>query len=117
MAVEMLEAGKDAAPNGGVLRAGHRWVRRMRGAHVHLILETFQAWRELKANSALGPFAVLGKHILGDKGDRRGPANKLGLFRAGLRRDEREVRGAVGRGHGYQTHVGMSPLVKDQSGS
>src|SRR6267378_3853102 len=77
----------------------------MRRAYVHLILEAFQPWRELKANSALGPLAVLHNHILGDEGDRCGPANELVLFRARLWRDEREVRSAGGRGHGYETPV------------
>src|SRR5713226_9293374 len=86
----------------------------MRDAYVHLILEALQARRELKANSALAPFAVLGNHILGDKGDRRGPADELDLFRAGFRRDEREVRGAVGRGDGYKTTAGLTAGVKDQ---
>src|SRR6266851_1473930 len=114
IAVKIPKAGKDAAPNRSVLCAGSRWVRRLRGAHVHLIFEAFQARRELEANSALGPFAVLGNHILGDKGDRHGPANELDLFRAGVRCDEGEVRGAVGRGDGYETTVGLNAGVKDQ---
>src|SRR6267142_1336407 len=86
----------------------------MRRAYVHLILEAFQPWRELKANSALGPLAVLHNHILGDEGDRCGPANELVLFRARLWRDEREVRSAVGRGHGYETPVRLNARVKNQ---
>src|SRR3989442_8907598 len=97
-----------------MLRARRRGVRRLRSAHLHLILEAFQARREVEANSALGPLAVLGNHILGDKGDRRRPADELGLFRAGLRRYECEVRRAVGRGDGYKTTTGLNAGVKDQ---
>src|SRR6266699_2155559 len=114
IAIEVLKTGKDATPNRSMLRAGRRGIRRLRSAHLHPILEAFQARRELKANSALGPFAILGNHILGDKGDRRGPADELGLFRARLRRDEREVRGAVGRGDGYKPRARLNAGVKDQ---
>src|SRR5258708_34727798 len=86
----------------------------MRGAHVQLIFEAFQARRELEASSAFGPLAVLGNHILGDKGDRHGPAKELDLFRAGVRRDEGEVGGAVGRGDGYKTAAGLNAGVKNQ---
>src|SRR5438309_4792446 len=86
----------------------------MRGAHVHLILEAFQARRELEANPALAPFAVLGNHILGDKGDRHGPADEFVLLRAGLRCDERKVRRAIGRGDGYETTIGLNAGVKNQ---
>src|SRR5712671_1553167 len=72
VAVEILEAGKDAAPNGSVLRGGRRRVRGMRGAHLDLILQAFQARRELETNSTLAPFAVLRNHIFGNKGDRHG---------------------------------------------
>src|SRR5260370_32540323 len=99
----MLETGKDAAPNRSVLCAGRRLVSRLRGAHVHFILEAFQARRELEANSALAPFAVFDSHILGDKGDVSGLANELVLFRAGFWRDEREVRGAFRLVDGYET--------------
>src|SRR6266571_840663 len=75
IAVKIPETSKDAAPNRSVLCAGSRWVRRLRGAHVDLIFEAFQPRRELEANSALGPFAVLGNHILSYKSDRHGPAN------------------------------------------
>src|SRR6266567_898524 len=114
IAVKIPKTGKDPAPNGGVLCAGRRRVRRLRCAHVHLILEALQAGRELEANSPLGPFAVLGNHILGDKGDRHGPANELELFRAGVRRDEGEVRSAVGRGDGDRATAGLNAGVKDQ---
>ena len=86
----------------------------MRGTNVHFILEAFQPRRELEANAALAPFAVLGNYILGDKGDRHGPANEFVLFRAGLRRDERKVRCAVGRSHGYEAAIGLNAGVKDQ---
>src|SRR5437870_13749551 len=75
---------------------------------MHFILEAFQPWRELKANSALGPFAVFHNHILSDKRDRRRPANELVLFRAGLRRDQRKVCGAVRRGNGHKTTNGLN---------
>src|SRR5258708_1171210 len=114
IAVGILEARKDAAPNRSGLCAGRGGVHRLRSAHLHLILEAFEAWREVEANSVLGPFAVLGNHIFGDEGDRGGPANELALFRAGLRRDESEVRGAVGRGDGYETTVGLNAGGKDQ---
>src|SRR2546430_5820278 len=86
----------------------------MRGAHVDLVLQAFQPRRELEANSAFAPFAVLGNYILGDEGDRHRPANEFVLFRAGLRRDERKVRRAVGRGHGYEAAIGLNASVKDQ---
>ena len=81
---------------------------------MHFILEAFQPRRELEANSAFAPFAVLGNHILDDEGDRHRPANEFVLFRAGLRRDERKVRCAVGRGHGYEAAIGLNAGVKDQ---
>src|SRR5260370_355031 len=87
IAVGILEASKDAAPNRSGLCAGRGGVHRLRSAHLHLILEALEAWREVEANSVLGPFAVLGNHIFGDEGDRGRPANELALFRAGLRRD------------------------------
>ena len=96
IAVGILEASKDAAPNRSVLRGGRRCVRQMRSAHVDFILETLQARRELETDAALAPFAVLGNYILGDESDVRGLADELALFRAGFWRDEREVRGAVG---------------------
>src|SRR5713101_721258 len=114
IAIEIPETGKDAAPNRSVLCAGRRLVSRLRGAHVHLILEALQARRELEANSALAPFAVLDNHILGDKGDVSGLADELVLFRAGFWRDEGEVRGAVGRGDGYPATIGLNASVKDQ---
>ncbi len=86
----------------------------MRGAHVHLILEALQARRELEANSALAPFAVLGDYIFGDKGDRHGPADELVLLGAGLRLDEREVRGAIGGRDGYEATIGLNAGVKNQ---
>src|SRR5229473_1915572 len=39
IAVGILEAGEDAAPNWSVLRAGRRGIRRLRSAHLHLILK------------------------------------------------------------------------------
>src|SRR6266566_1703244 len=86
----------------------------MWGAHVDLVLEAFQARRELEANPALAPFAVLGNYILGDKGDRHGPANELVLFRTGLRRDEREVRRTIGGSDGYEATIGLNAGVKNQ---
>src|SRR5438034_11593980 len=97
-----------------MLRAGRRWVRRMRGAHVHLILEALQARRELEANSAVCPFAGRGNYILGDKGDRYGPANKLVLFRAGLRCDERKGCRGGGRRNGYKAAIGGDTGVEDE---
>src|SRR5229473_3913363 len=114
IAVGILEASKDTAPNRSGLCAGRGGVRRLQSAHLHLILEAFEARRKVEANSSFGPFAVFGNHILGDKGDGRKPANELALFRAGFRRDESEVRGAVGRGDGYETTVGLNAGVKDQ---
>src|SRR6266851_1113388 len=114
IAIEIPETGKDAAPNRSVLCAGRRLVSRLRGAHVHLILEALQARRELEANSALAPFAVLDNHILGDKGDVSGLADELVLFRAGFWRDEGEVRGTVGRGDGYPATIGLNAGIKDQ---
>jgi len=35
-------------------------------------------------------------------------------LRAGFWRDKREVRGAVGRGDGYETAAGLNAGVKDQ---
>ena len=78
------------------------------------ILETLQARRELETDAALAPFAVLGNYILGDESDVRGLADELALFRAGFWRDEREVRGAVGRSDGYETAAGLNAGVKDQ---
>src|SRR5467141_252709 len=114
IAVKILETGKDATPDWSVLCAGRRWVRWLRGAHVHLILEALQARRELEANAALVPFAVFGNHILGYKGDVCGLADELVLFRAGFRSDEGEVRGAVRRGDGYEPTARLNAGVKDQ---
>src|SRR5713101_2968849 len=114
ISIDIPEAGEHTAPNRRVLCAGRGWVSRMRGAHLHLILEALQARRELEANSALAPFAELGNQIFGDKGDVSGLANELVLFRAGFWRDDGEVRGAVGRGKGYPATTGLNAGVKDQ---
>src|SRR5260370_33175191 len=95
MAVEILEASKDPAPNGSVLRTGRGWVRRLRSAYLHLILEAFEARREIEANSSFSPFAVFGNHIFGYKVDRGGTANEFDRVRAGLRCAKCEVGGAV----------------------
>src|SRR4029077_1409821 len=112
VAVEIPETGKDAAPDGSVIRGGRRLVRWLGGTHVDFILQALQSRRELEANAALAPFAVLGNHIFGDKGNRHGPANELVLFGAGLGCDEREVCGAVRRGNGYETTIGLNAGVK-----
>src|SRR5260370_27273232 len=114
ISIDIPEAGEHTAPNRRVLCAGCGWVSRMRGAHLDLILEALQARRKLKANPALAPFAELGNQIFGDKGDVSGLANELVLFRARLRRDEGEVRGAVGRGNGYPATTGLNAGIKDQ---
>ena len=87
IAVKILETGKDATPDGGVLSAGSGGVSGIRSANAHLILETLQSGRKLETNAALAPFAVLRDYIFGDKGNRQGLTNELVLFRAGLRRD------------------------------
>src|SRR5260370_422503 len=112
--MDIPEAGEHAAPNRRVLCVGRRRVRRMRGAHLHFILEALQARRKLEANSALAPFAELDDQIFGDKGDLCGLADELVLFRAGFWRDESEVRGTVGRGDGYPATTGLNAGIKDQ---
>src|SRR5229473_196685 len=51
IAVGILEASKDAAPNRSGLSGGRGGVRRLGSAHLHLILETLQARRKVEAYS------------------------------------------------------------------
>src|SRR5271168_616661 len=112
IAVEVLEACEDAAPDGGVVRGGG--VGGRSGAWVDLVLKAFEAGRELEADTALAPFAVFGDDVFGDEGDLRGLADEIALFRAGLGGDECEVGGAIGRGDGDQAAAGLRAGVKDQ---
>jgi len=50
----------------------------------------------------------------GDKGNLRGLANKLVLFRVGLGRHQCQVRGAVRRSDRYPAPAGLKTGIKDQ---
>jgi len=69
---------------------------------------------ELEADAALAPFAVLGDDIFGDEGDLGVLADEVELWRAGLRGDEGEVGGAVGRSDGDPAAARLNAGIKDQ---
>src|SRR5271154_161563 len=67
-----------------------------------------------KVTPALPPLAVLRNHILSEKNDRRGPADQLVVVRVGIRRDQPEHRGSVGRGNRHQAVTRLKVRIQNQ---
>jgi hypothetical protein len=68
----------------------------------------------LKLNSALAPFRVPGSDIFGNKNNLRGPANEPIFLGVGLRRDEREHRGTIGRSDCNPPVTGLKLGIESQ---
>lgn len=66
----------------------------------------------MKADPALPPFNVLCGHVVGDQNNAGGPTDELVLIGFGLRRDQRQHRGAVRRGDRDPTITGLKLGVK-----
>ena len=77
-----------------------------------LILDAPVAGRMVKAHPTLAPFAVLRRDIFGNENNLSGPADEFVLDGAGLRRDQCEDRGAIGRGDSYPTDTGWELGIK-----
>src|SRR5260370_17559705 len=79
-----------------------------------LIVDAPQAGRVLKTNSALAQFGVLGGDIFGNKNNLRRPADEPVFPGVGLRRNQREHRGTVGRSDGQPPVTGLKLGIKSQ---
>jgi hypothetical protein len=65
-------------------------------------------------HAAFAPFAKLGNHVLCKENDGRGPADELVVFRIGIRGDQPEHCGAVGRSNRHQPMTGLKAGIKSQ---
>ena len=107
VAINVAEARKDAAPNGGLFTKKRRRGRRIGRARLGIILDALEAGGELKMNAAFGPFLKFSDNVFGDEDDLRGAANELVLRGVGLGSNEGENGGAVGRGDGDEAVAGL----------
>jgi hypothetical protein len=61
----------------------------------------------IEADAAEGPLLIFRDDIFGDEDDLRGTADEFVLHGIGLRGDEREDGGTVGRSYGDQAFAGL----------
>ena len=84
----------------------------MSGRPAGFVLDAPQAGCKQKPDAAFAPFLELGDHILGNENDPGGPADETVLARFGLRRDQREDGGAIGRRDCHPPVPGLQTGVK-----
>ena len=111
IAVRVLEAGEDAAPDGGMI--GRGGIRRLLGVRADLVLEALEARGKLELHAALAPFAEFGDDVFGDEGDVGGMADELESFGVRLRSNQSEVGRAIRRGDRDPPAAGFDAGVKD----
>jgi hypothetical protein len=107
VAVDVAEAGGDAAPDGGFFAEERRLNGGPDAASFGIELDTAEARSVIEADAAEGPLFIFGDDVFGDEDDLRGTADELVLHGIGLGGDEREDGGTVGRGYGYEAFAGL----------
>jgi hypothetical protein len=81
------------------------------------ILHAFQSGDALKANSAFGPFAKLGRDIFGYKNDVSVPADELIFLGIRLGGDKRKHGSSIGRADGQPAVAVFIAVIADQAES
>ena len=109
--VNVTEAGSDAAPNGCLFAKERRLDSGADGARLGIELDAAQTGRVVEVNAPEGPFLIFRDDIFGDEDDLGGTADEFVLHRVRFGSDEREDRGAVGRGDGDKAFAGLELLV------
>ena len=107
VAVDVAEASRDAAPDGGFLAEKGRFDRRADAAGFGIKLYPAEARSVIEADAAEGPLFVFRDDIFGDEDDLRGTADELVLDRIWLGGNEGKNGGAVGRSDGDEAFPGL----------
>ena len=107
--VGILEARENAAPDGG--RFSFFCIGRM---HLRAVTHVAKTRVDVEHNAAAAPLLKFREDVFGDESDLRVAADEFDLLRFGIRRDEGNIAGAVGRSDHGVGASGSGASVKDE---
>src|SRR6266852_3294796 len=114
IAVNIAEAGGNAAPDRRFFSEQNRWRGRGRDLRLGIVLDAPEAGGVLKADATPGPFLKLGGEVFSDKHNLGGAADEFVFLRLGLGNDERKDGTAIGRSDGDPAVTGLKAGIESK---